>query len=590
MKKSFLLALRLFKNHFARFFTILAIVFVSVGFMSGVGEADNTLRKKTNDVYALQNVSDLYLKSNKSAGFSANEILAIENRYGEENIMKSFCSEYLQSGRVTRLYSLNLNQNKINKLELLEGRLPKADFEVAVERKTKLFQSANIGDVLTINGKNYTVTGIVKNPFLMHKQREYSYTKSGRQVSQVVYAHSDNLTKINDVYVAFENRSLFNFLNDDYEAKINHEKASVTAKLGESNVRVVTLFENVGLQSVQVYTEMIGELCNVFVVFFLLITLLVVYSTMYRLMDEERNLIACQKTLGYSNLSIISRYVFFVFIASVIGGLLSFGVGLVLTRLIYDGVGVHYGLPEVGSTICYSYYLFTFAMIIVTTCLLTFLTGLKLASKKPSELLQHKMAEVKRKVFIERIPFIWNPLRFKYKSTTRNIFLFKSRFFMTVISIIGASVMVFAGLGLYDCVNENEGMDAIIAVAIMVIIFSAALSLLVICNITNINISERRREIATLMVLGYRNNAITGYIFREVYIMCLMGVILGLPCGRWFMLYVFDILGFGSLTQIGSWVWILSPIIIMVFTFFATLILRPKILNIDMNASLKSNE
>lgn len=590
MKKSFLLAVRLFKNHFARFFTILAIVFVSVGFMSGVGEAENTLRKKTNDVYTFQNVSDLYLKSKRASGFTDDEILEIENKYGTENIMKSFCSEFLQSGQVTRVYSLNLNDNKINKLELLEGSLPQTDFEVLVERKTKRYQSAKIGDVLAINGVNYTVTGIVKNPFLMDKQREYSYTKSGRQVSQVVYTHSDNLTKVNDVYVAFENRSLFNFLSANYEAKITQEKENITFTLGEKNVRVLTLFENIGLQSVQVYTEMIGELCNVFVVFFLLITLLVVYSTMYRLMDEERNLIACQKTLGYSNLSIISRYVFFVFIASVIGGLLSFGVGLVLTRLIYDGVGVHYGLPEVGSTICYSYYLFTFAMIIVTTCLLTLLTGIKLASKKPSELLQHKMAEVKKKVFIERIPFVWNPLRFKYKSTARNIFLFKSRFYMTVISIIGASVMVIAGLGLYDCVNENEGMEAIIAVAMIVIIFSAALSLLVICNITNINISERRRELATLMVLGYRNKEITGYIFREVYIMCFMGVLLGLPCGRWFLLYVFDILGFGSLTQIGSWVWISSPIIIMIFAFFATLILRPKILNIDMNASLKSNE
>lgn len=589
MKKSFLLGLRLFKNHFARFFTVLAIVFVSVGFMSGVGEADNTLRKKTNEMYATQNVSDLYLKSKKATGFSASEIAEIENLYGVDNIMKTFCAEFVQSGKITRVYTLNFKENNINKIELLDGHLPQNEFEILVERKTKLYKSASIGDSLTINGVTYTVTGIVKNPLLMHKEREYAYTKSGK-VSQVVYINSESLSKINDIYVTLEDRTLFNFLSDEYEEKIAFEKENITLKLGASKVLVVTLFQNIGLNSVKAYTTMIGELCDVFVVFFLLITLLVVYSTMYRLLDEERNQIACQKTLGYSNLSIVKRYVFFVFVANVVGSLLSFGVGLLLTRLIYDGVGVSHGLPEVGSTISYSYYLFTFALIVVATCLLTLLTGLKLASKKPSDLLQHKMSEVKKKVLIEHIPIIWNPLKFRYKSTLRNIFLFKSRFFMTVISIIGSSVMVIAGLGLYDCINDYKEMEAIVAVAALVIVFSAILSLLVICNITNINISERRREIATLMVLGYRNKEITGYIFREVYMMCLLGVVLGLPCGRWFLMYVFDLLGFGSIQEIGSWVWISSPFIIMFFSFLATLILRPKILNIDMNTSLKSNE
>ena len=80
MKKSFLVTLRLFKRHLARFFTILAIVFVSVGFMSGVGEAETLLHKKSNQVYFSQNLSDLYLKSRKTSGFSAEEL---------ENILKN---------------------------------------------------------------------------------------------------------------------------------------------------------------------------------------------------------------------------------------------------------------------------------------------------------------------------------------------------------------------------------------------------------------------------------------------------------------------------------------------------------------------
>ena len=130
----------------------------------------------------------------------------------------------------------------------------------------------------------------------------------------------------------------------------------------------------------------------------------------------------------------------------------------------------------------------------------------------------------------------------------------------------------------------------IIAVAIFVILFSAVLSMLVIYNITNINVSERHREIATLMVVGYRPKEITGYIFREIYVMCFLGAIFGIPFGYWFLNYVFEVLGFGSVTEIGYWVWITSPILTMLFSIFSTLLLRPKILKIDMNGSLKSIE
>ena len=590
MKKSFILTLRLFKRHLARFLTIIAIVFVSIGFMSGVGEAEKLLHKKSNDVYFSQNLSDLYLKSKKKTGFELEEIKKIEEIYGAENIMKTYCFEFVQNSKVTRVYSFDLNNINVNKLEIVEGRLPENELEVLVERKTKLYEGASIGDTVNINGTTYTVSGIANNPFLMHRVQESSYSKARTYVSQVFYINSNSLTTINDIYVTFENRELFDFFNDEYEQKVAQEKENVLLELEAKNVRVISLYENLGLYSVKKYARTIESLGEIFVVFFLLITMLIVYSTMVRLLDEERHQIACQKTLGYSNFSIAKRYMFFAFIATIIGGLLSFGIGLLLTRMIYVGMCAHYELPAIGGTIGVSYYFATFAMILIATCLLTLLTGLTVAAKRVSELMRPKMIQTKKKLLIERVPFIWNHLKLKYRSTIRNTFLFKSRFLMTFISIIGSSVLVTGGLGLYDSVNHYEGMSVIIAVAVFVILFSAALSMLVIYNITNINVSERQREIATLMVVGYRQKEITGYIFREIYVMCFMGAICGIPFGYWFLKYMFSVLGFGSVSQISTWVWILSPILTMLFSILATLVLKPKILKVDMNGSLKITE
>ena len=590
MKASFISALRLFKKHIARFITIIAIVVVSVGFMSGVGEVEPKIESTINNYYKSQNISDLYLKSKKQAGFSVDELAEIENTFGENNIMKLFTYEFKEKGKITRVYSYDLNNDKINKAELLEGTLPENDNQVLVERKTKLYESAEVGETVTIAGHEYVVSGVVKNPLLMHYVDEKSFLESGKKVSQVFYVNSSSLFMVNDVYVTFTDRTLFDSFNKEYEEKVDIAKQDILSKLGEENVSALSLFENYALYSYNSYGDKIGLIGIIFVVFFLLVTLLVVYSTMSRLLDEERSQIACQKTLGYSSSKITGKYTFFVFIATVIGGIFAFAVGIGLTRLIYFAMRVHYDLPAFGNVLNVGYYFFTFGIILISTCLLTFITGMRIADQKPVKLLLPKTAKTGKKVLIEKVPFVWNRLSFRYKSTFRNVFLFKSRFFMTVISIIGSSVLVLAGMGLYDCMSIYDGMESITIVSVVVIIFSAVLSALVIYNITNINVSERTREIATLMVLGYHEKEVTGYIFREVYIMSFIGAILGIPFGIAFLEFVFDVLDIGTLSQINWWTWILAPLLTMFFSFIATLMLRRKITKIDMNASLKSIE
>ena len=60
MKANTKTAIRLLKKHIVRFFTIIAIVLVSIGFVSGVGEVTNKISVATKHFYAEQNVSDIY--------------------------------------------------------------------------------------------------------------------------------------------------------------------------------------------------------------------------------------------------------------------------------------------------------------------------------------------------------------------------------------------------------------------------------------------------------------------------------------------------------------------------------------------------
>lgn len=589
MKAATRSAFRLFKKHLARLITVIAIVAVSVGFTSGIGEVDGKINSAIGKYYASEQISDLYIKSSSPYGFTASELAYLTERFGEENVRTSLCYEAKIYGTVTRIHCTDLTKNNVNKLSLTDGKLPSSQTEILAERGTEQLKDYSVGDKITINGIEYTVCGIVQSPLLIHKLNEPSYAFEGEELGAMLYM-LPSLPLINDVYIKVEDCRPLGVFNGKYEKAINEVKASLADGLDLQNATVLTIYENFGLCSLDAYADKVGIIGILFVAFFLAVTLLVVYSTMSRLLDEERPQLACMKTLGYSDFETVGKYVFFVAIATVIGSALAFPIGLALTSILYVAFGLQYEMPPFPAADSYTYFAASALIIFAATVILTLITALASVSDTPSRLLAKKAPRSGKKVLIERIGFIWNKLSFKYKSTLRNVFLFKSRFFMTVISIIGSTVLIFAGLGLKDTATKVENSDSIYTVSIALTVFSAMLCALVVYNLTNINISERTREIATLMVLGYRDSEVTGYIFREVYVLAFIGAILGIPCGYLFLYFAFDFIDFGSVGDITLLTYIATPLITMIFAVLSTFMLRKKILSTDMNASLKSLE
>ena len=589
-------AVRLFKKHIARLITIIAIVIVSIGFMAGIGELENKIRIAANGYYAEHNLSDLYLKSPNQTGFSAAEQNKIIERYGAENVEKSFCMETKENDEITRVYALNIGENAINKIQFLEGELPQNGNEVLVERETDALKSYDVGEkiTLTLFGREaeYTVCGIVFNPLYMAKVDEPSFQFKGETLSSVVYLDKAYLPIpfVNDIYITLLDRALYDGFHESYEEYVKGEAANIEAELGTANVTVLSLYENFGFYSLASYAEKVGQIGIIFVVFFLLVTLLITHAAMARLFDEERAQIACQKTLGISEGKIVGKYVLFVGIATLLGGLSSFMVGIGLTRALYLGFDLQYEMPPFPDTPSVSYYLVTFGIVFAATTLLTLFSGLKACKEKPAHMLSAKAPKAGKKVILEKIPLLWRALSFKYKSTLRNVLLFKSRFLMTVVSVLGASVLVFAGMGLFDCALKVENGESLGFISLILIVFSAVLCALVIYNLTNINVSERKREIATLMVLGYQDNEVAGYIFREIYIMSIIGAVFGVPVGVLFVNFVFEFINFGALADVNWWTYLLAPSLTVVFAFLSTFLLRKKITKTDMNASLKTVE
>ena len=131
------------------------------------------------------------------------------------------------------------------------------------------------------------------------------------------------------------------------------------------------------------------------------------------------------------------------------------------------------------------------------------------------------------------------------------------------------------------------------SVVVVLVVAAAALAFVVLYNLTNINISERQREIATLKVLGFTPGEVNAYIFRETVLLSLIGAIVGMPLGIVMEHFVVltaevDQVMFGRDIHLTSFV--LAFVLTMVFTVVVMLAMRGKLRKIDMVESLKSVE
>ncbi|MBR5536445.1 MAG: ABC transporter permease [Clostridia bacterium] len=130
-------------------------------------------------------------------------------------------------------------------------------------------------------------------------------------------------------------------------------------------------------------------------------------------------------------------------------------------------------------------------------------------------------------------------------------------------------------------------------IIILLIVAAAALAFVVLYNLTNINICERQKEIATLKVLGFFKGEVSGYIFRETVILSLIGTAAGLVIGAGFHQFVVqtaevDAVMFGRIVKPISYGY--SFALSMVFTLLVSLVMQRKLRKIDMVESLKAPE
>lgn len=162
----------------------------------------------------------------------------------------------------------------------------------------------------------------------------------------------------------------------------------------------------------------------------------------------------------------------------------------------------------------------------------------------------------------------------------------------------GEKLITQAGVASIDDINEairmyKKSLEVVNRVVAILILAAALLAFIVLYNLTNINIEERIREIASLKVLGFTRHEVDAYVFREIALLAVFGALFGLVLGTYLEGFVvqtaeIDLVMFGRSIHMLSYCFAFG--LTLVFSLLVYIAMRSRLKNIDMVESLKSVE
>ncbi len=227
------------------------------------------------------------------------------------------------------------------------------------------------------------------------------------------------------------------------------------ADLEEPDTYVLTREENIGYACYESDSSIIEGIAGVFPVFFFLVAALVCMTTMARMVEEQRTQIGVLKALGYGKGRIMGKYLFYSGSAALIGCLIGFFMGSWLfPTVIWSAYGIMYQLGDFVILLDWRLGAVSLAVSILCSMGTTFATCRYELTEVAAQLMRPKAPKSGKRIFLERLPFLWNHLSFLVKVSARNIFRYKQRFFMMVFGIGGCTALLLTGFGIKDSISS----------------------------------------------------------------------------------------------------------------------------------------
>lgn len=463
------------KKSLGRYFSLLFIILIGVGFYSGIKVSIPNIKDLQNQFYKDTNLMDIKIQS--SIGLDDADVEELKKLNSIKKAVGTYSTYAISDENVIKIHAI---ENSINKVKLITGRMPKANNECLADNN-----NYKVGDIITIqqdNGSNllnkqFKVVGTISSAIYTSTDYGNADIGNGKLYSYIFIPKNNfNLPLYTEIYVTINKSANDTPYSSSYNNKVdktkkdieNISKSRIEQRLKElslSNLEQQSSFQNNAKwyisdrnDVVSSYTildsqyQQVTVIANVIPIFFIIIVILMTSNTMTRMIVEQRTEMGTLSSLGITNIKIISSYLFYVLSSTILGTIIGYIIGtLFIPKLVYSCFPVAFGKMS------YHFSLSTFLIILLVSMfimlLVTIISCIKELKQKPAYLLRPVAPKNGKKIILERIKFIWNKLSFSSKITMRNISRYKKRVLMTIIGSLGCTTLIMIGFAIRDSIN-----------------------------------------------------------------------------------------------------------------------------------------
>lgn len=240
----------------------------------------------------------------------------------------------------------------------------------------------------------------------------------------------------------------------DAQAKIDEAQQEID-EIEKNKWYIQTRDDNTGIASIIQAIESIQNLATVFPIVFYAIAVLTSLTSMTRMIEEERTEIGTLKALGYSNTSILFKYMNYASIACILGGLIGMSICFYLfPTIIWNTYGLLYKVPDLMTPFRIDNGIIGLGIAFICIVGATFVVCIRELKEMPANLMRPRAPKAGKRVLLEKIKIIWDHISFSKKVTVRNLFRYKKKSLMTIIGIAGCTALILVGFGIRDSITQ----------------------------------------------------------------------------------------------------------------------------------------
>ena len=439
--------LRDIAKHKTQFLSIFLMAFLGVFVFAGVGGESVGLEVSVNDYYDATNLADGWIYSaNLDDNFVDKVNILSPTKDTERQLVIDSIGNFSNDPEITLHF---LENNTISKFYLLEGEDVNISDEDGVWLDKSFADAKNlkVGDNISFTFNGVSIEKEIKG---LGYSPEYVYHASDSSIIP-------DFNKMGFAYLSYEAFPLsdvpYNVLLVDFDGSAGNYNDLLSDKLDGDYNSFVEKSEN---PSVSQFSEEIDQhkmMGDIFPVVFILIALLILLTTMTRIIAHQRTQIGILKAVGYTNKSIIFHYVSYGFWLVLAGAILGLIIGpLTLPNLFYPSMSATYILPEWKPAWSMNF-VYVAIIMVVMSLLVSYFAVRSISSENPADTIRPKVPKISSSGFIEKTS-IWKRfsfnVRWNYRDAKRN----KFRALMTIVGVMGCAALLVSAFGMYDGMHD----------------------------------------------------------------------------------------------------------------------------------------